>query len=492
MATILLNREDRAFLSLVSEAAFANPFSQRRAALDRKILGRQAHRPWQEMVPEVLEQIRKKIATLDKEGRVRLHDFQDRDRLLMTSVFLFDIFHKYNLLLDDIIKQQIERGAESVPVPFGQEGIQDLKSRGFTQAEALRFFGLFYQIRRAYHFIARGLVGDCTSMRCLREHLWNSIFTCDIQHFEASLWDRMEDFSILLLGPTGAGKGAAAAAIGRSGYIPFNLKQGSFAKSFTETFISVNLSQYAETLLESELFGHTKGAFTGAVSSHEGLLSLCGHHGAIFLDEIGDISPAIQTKLLKVLEERSFYPVGSHKSITFHGRVIAATNRSIQSLRSEGLFRDDFYYRLCSDCIKVPGLQQRIQESAMELDLMIAHTVERITGTPDEALCKTVRQVIDKSLGPDYAWPGNVRELAQCVRRVIIRHAYEGDFKQTTAAPHDRLAEQLCNCTLRAETLLALYCKALFDRFGTFEEVARRADLDRRTVKRYIQRTTET
>ncbi|GAI37824.1 unnamed protein product, partial [marine sediment metagenome] len=198
-------------------------------------------------------------------------------------------------------------------------------------------------------------------------NLWNNIFTHDIRYYERYLWDKMEDFSTLLVGPTGSGKGAAAAAIGRSGFIPFDDRKQAFAESFTKTFIPVNLSQYPETLLESELFGHTKGAFTGAVASHDGLFALCGPHGSIFLDEIGDINPQVQIKLLQILEERIFSPVGSHKKLYFHGRVIAATNRSIEQLRRQGRFRDDFYYRLCSDCIVVPALQQRIRENPDEL-----------------------------------------------------------------------------------------------------------------------------
>ncbi|MCF7973412.1 MAG: sigma 54-interacting transcriptional regulator [Phycisphaerae bacterium] len=487
MDRIKLNQADRAFFTLVSEAIFANPFGQKRQDLDRRILGvSQGARPVH-TVAKVVERVTKKLAALDQGQIRRLQDFSEPDQAILSNVFLFHIFHGCIDPFDALIDAQAGQGCEGRVVDFADPVIRQLTQRGFTQELACRYFSLFYQIRRAYFFIDRGLLGVSPSMRQLRENLWNHIFTSDVRLYETSLWNRMEDFSTLLIGPTGSGKGAAAAAIGRSGFIPFDAKKKCFAASFTDTFVSVNLTQYAETLLESELFGHTKGSFTGAVAAHDGLLSLCGRHGSIFLDEIGDISPSIQIKLLKVLEERSFTPVGSHQVERFHGRVIAATHQPLDVLRKQGTFRDDFYYRLCSDCIELPSLCQRVQESPGELDILIAHTVTWITGQRHDALCRTVRGVIDRRLGADYAWPGNVRELAQCVRRVIIKQDYQGDFaSQTRVSGGETLADQMRAGSLRAEDLVARYCKMLYQRLGTYEEVARRTDLDRRTVKRYV------
>lgn len=472
---------------MVSQAAFANPFSQQRETLDREILGLAKTARGGAKIQKVIERVQKKLCALDGEGRTCLQDFSQSDQTILANVFLFDIFHACIDPFDRLIDQQATRGSESLEVAFADDVIEQLTRRGFAQDLACRYFSLFYQMRRAFFFIDTGLLGECPCMRQLRANLWNHVFTSDIELYEASLWNRMEDFSTLLVGPTGSGKGAAAAAIGRSGFIPFDRKSRRFVASFTDMFVSVNLTQYAETLLESELFGHTKGSFTGAVTSHDGLLSLCSRHGSIFLDEIGDISPSIQIKLLKVLEERSFTPVGSHKVEQFHGRVIAATHQPLDILRKQGTFRDDFYYRLCSDCIELPSLYQRVKESPVELDILIAHTVTWITGHRNAPLCQRVREVIDSQLGPDYAWPGNVRELAQCVRRVIIKQDYQGDQSSEAGAPAmDTLADQMRAGSLRAEDLVALYCKMLYKRLGTYEEVARRTDLDRRTVKRYV------
>ena len=173
-------------------------------------------------------------------------------------------------------------------------------------------------------------------MQKLRLSLWNNVFSYDIRTYDQFLVNRMEDFYTLLLGATGAGKGSAAAAIGRSGHIPFDLKKGRFTKSFNDIFVSMNLSQFSESLIESELFGHCKGAFTGAVENHQGLFERCTAHGSLFLDEIGDLAVPIQIKLLQVLQERVFNPVGSHSQKRFAGRVIAATNRSLNDLRKQG------------------------------------------------------------------------------------------------------------------------------------------------------------
>ncbi len=487
MRTQKLSSDDRTFFELVAQAAFANPFGEHRFELDRQILGNQKIPRGPEVVPELIGQIRQRLEGIDGAGLARIQDFPQAEQKLIESVFLFDVFHQFIEQLDRTIERQVLVGSESVSVDYGKEAIRTLSARGFERQRAVQLFSLFFQIRRAYYFIDRGLLGTCPSMQRFREDLWNTIFTHDLGLYEQGLWDSMEDFAVMLLGPTGAGKGAAAAAIGRSGYIPFDDKKGIFARSFTAAFVQVNLSQCAETLLESALFGHTKGAFTGAVAQHEGVFALCGEHGSIFLDEIGDVSTAIQIKLLKVLEEREFCPLGSHLAQRFQGRVIAATHRNVSTLRSEGLFRNDFYYRLCSDCIEVPSLQQRIQEDPRELDLLIGHTVERILGRPHHELASIVRQVIDERLGRDYAWPGNVRELAQCVRRVILRRDYQGDIGIAVQGPQDQLTRDIQAGALRAEELMARYCRLLYQRFGTYEEVARRTDLDRRTVKRYVE-----
>lgn len=483
---IHLQPADREFFKTVAQAAFTNPFSQARIDLDRTIAGTDAAMPWDDLVELATSRIRECLSVLRKSGRDDLRRYGGEDRELLRTVFLFDIYHRYRSRFDDFILKQQAAGDTPIPLPFARELLSLLADLGLNEAESLRYLGIFYQIRRAFYFIETALVGLSPSMHALRLQLWNNIFTCNINWYEQYLWDRMEDFSTLLLGETGTGKGAAAAAIGRSGFIPFDPRKGCFSGSFTRNFIAINLSQYPESLLESELFGHKKGAFTGAIDNHEGIFGRCTPHGSIFLDEIGDVSIPVQIKLLQVLQERSFSLVGSHERLRFHGRVIAATNRPLDELRQKGEFRDDFYYRLCSDIIVVPPLRQRIQEEPRELEALIANILKRMIGEAAVPYAKLVREAIMRDVGKNYSWSGNVRELEQAVRRIVITRHYRGDVGVRQAGELEQLTALMETGTMDAQALLAGYCRLLYQRFGTYEEVARRTKLDRRTVKKYI------
>lgn len=364
--------------------------------------------------------------------------------------------------------------------------------RGFVEDEAARCVALFHQLRRAYYFIEAGLVGESPSMKQLRLALWNNVFTHDMQLFDTHLWSRMEDFSTLLLGETGTGKGQAAAAIGRSAHIPYLCGERRFAANFAESFIAINLSQFPESLIESELFGHRKGAFTGAIEHHDGVLARSSAHGTLFLDEIGEVSVPIQIKLLQVLQERSFMPIGSHQVQRFAGRVIAATNRPLHQLMAGDEFRRDFYYRLCSDAITLPPLRQRLAEASDELPTLVGRLVTRMLGTSDATVSERVVDALDRDLPHDYPWPGNVRELEQAVRRILLTGRYVADVETPAATGDEALWQATENGRLAATALLARYCRLLHERLGTYEEVARRTGLDRRTVKKYVHQSAET
>jgi len=480
--TIALDLSDAEFWRMIAEATFANPFSDQRYELDHRIAGHFEGEP--QRVKLLKDAVCDRVENLQQKGHAHLRHFRGPEREVMRNGFLFEVYHRFCPKFDALIAQQMAAGDTPCPVPFGSDAMGLLRQRGFTTEEALRFFGIFYQLRRAFYFIAGGLTGRSACMKEFRRHLWNNVFTHDIRWYDQYLWNRMEDFSTLLLGETGSGKGTAAAAIGRSGFIPFNPNKGCFAESFTHSFLSLNLSQFSEALIESELFGHKKGAFTGAIEAHEGALARCSPHGAIFLDEIGEVSIPVQIKLLQVLQERTFSPVGGHEKLRFSGRVIAATNSRLDELRRQKVFRDDFYYRLCSDIITVPSLRQRIQELPSEIDLLIEMMVTRMTGADSPELAGMVKGILEQSVGRDYHWPGNVRELEQAVRRILLTRAYAGQHQDLDLKA--ALQSGIENGTLDAEALLSGYCTLLHQRHGTFEEVSRRTRLDRRTVKKYV------
>ena len=201
-----------------------------------------------------------------------------------------------------------------------------------------------------------------------------------------------------------------------------------------------------------------------------------------------------------MLQERTFTPVGMHETVRFEGRVVAATHHALgrRARRRKTGFRDDFYYRLSSDVIELPSLRTRLAEDPSELGVLLAIIVRRIVGADAADLALEVREVIESTLGPSYRWPGNVRELEQCVRRVLLRGSYQGDAAGDTPDAHDTPARESSKLTailaatddgsLDASSLLARYCAALHLELGTYENVARRTGLDRRTVKKYIER----
>jgi hypothetical protein len=487
MAKPHLNDEQRAFFAALDRVVYGNPFSDERAAVIQRLLPGER--------TDHLLQDREALARL-VEPRLRpfadaaaLRRLSAAERSLVASGFLYVCYHHHVPPIDALIERQAARG-ESQPVDDIATSVQrELVGHGFSEADATRYFAFFYQLRRAYHFILRSLAGNCPSMHRLRCALWNNVLTHDMRSFESGLWNRMEDFSTLLLGDTGTGKGAAAAAIGRSQFIPYLPEKKRFAESFTEGFIAINLSQYPETLIESELFGHRKGAFTGAIDNHDGVFQRCSAHGALFLDEIGEVSIPVQIKLLHVLQDRAFTPVGSRERKRFAGRVIAATNRPLGALRRKGRFRDDFYYRLCSDVIQVPTLRERLDESPRELEELVRLLVTRIVGTENAELTARAMEAITRDAPRDYRWPGNVRELEQAVRRVLLTGRYTRDLANVAdsgTGGAEQLAALFEAGQLSAQALLGRYCALLYRRFGTYAEVADRTGLDRRTARKYV------
>ncbi|MBE0556188.1 MAG: sigma-54-dependent Fis family transcriptional regulator, partial [Proteobacteria bacterium] len=209
------------------------------------------------------------------------------------------------------------------------------------------------------------------------------------------------DATVLIMGESGTGKEVIANAIHHN-----SPRSG-------EAFIKVSCAALPETLLESELFGHEKGAFTGAVARREGRFQLA-HRGTIFLDEVGEMSPALQAKLLRVLQEKEFEPLGGTRTLKVDIRVITATNRDLEREVKEGRFREDLYYRLNVVPLILPPLRERREDIPLLADHFLALFREK-NRKPIKAISGKALDLLIR-----YDWPGNVRELENVIERAVI------------------------------------------------------------------------
>lgn len=207
--------------------------------------------------------------------------------------------------------------------------------------------------------------------------------------------------TVLIQGESGTGKELVARAIHYNSH------------NKNAPFIAVNCTAIPDTLLESELFGHVKGAFTGANSLKKGRFEVAGC-GTIFLDEISEMSPSLQVKLLRVLQERQFERIGSSQSIKSEARVIAATNTDLETLVRNKDFRKDLYYRLKVVEINVPPLRQRIDD----IPMLVNHLLMKINNELHKNVCKIPSHII--KIFKRYSWPGNVRELENILTRAVV------------------------------------------------------------------------
>jgi DNA-binding NtrC family response regulator len=207
--------------------------------------------------------------------------------------------------------------------------------------------------------------------------------------------------SVLVTGESGTGKELIAAAIHQ---------RSPRAKG---PFVKLHCAALAESLLESELFGHERGAFTGALTRRDGRFSQA-NHGTLFLDEIGEIAPSVQVKLLRFLQEREFERVGGNETISVDVRVIAATNRNLQQMVAEGKFREDLYYRLNVINLEMPALRDR----PSDVPLLASHFLRKYAAENAKEVRGFSAEALDCLTG--YGWPGNVRELENVIERAVV------------------------------------------------------------------------
>ncbi len=270
--------------------------------------------------------------------------------------------------------------------------------------------------------------------------------------------------TVLLLGESGTGKEVAARALHQT------------SPRAQRTFVPLNCAAIASELIESELFGHVKGAFTGATETRNGLFYYA-HGGTLFLDEISELPLSLQTRLLRVLEERKLRPVGSEREVSVDVRIIAASNRDLAAEVAAGRFRQDLYYRLAVVDILIPPLRQRVED----IPDLVRHFMRQLSLQLGVAPLALSHEIVTRLAA--YSWPGNVRELRNFVERSMILGSFPAEPAAATgsmplAPPAGELELSLADVERRHIQRVTEDCK------GNKTEAARRLGVSRKTLER--------
>ena len=506
----ILSDEQYRIAEAIVEISYCNPFARRRVELEKQALGEQfrdygpffhlptsmlQHQTFRNTVGSIAETL---LASM-RENLVQERDVSEADVALYRDLSNFLLYHRHLSEVTTEAGNDADHLAkiESVWKDFLHDYQQMMVLPGLdipALYTAQHLFALQSQVVRAFARIFRHIFGASRPAAQLRTAVWESIFTHDMRRYAQSLYQRMGELPTLITGPSGTGKELVAQAIGQARYIPFDTKTGRFESNLEQDFHAINISAFSSTLVESELFGHSKGSFTGAVSDRKGWLEICSQYGCVFLDEIGELNASTQVILLRVLQERQFQRIGDTHQRRFEGKIISATNRDLVREMEAGRFRADFYYRLCADVVVTPSLRQQLDDNPSDLQNLARHFVIQLVGNNEDLIQTTTAEVttyIEQHIPDTYPWQGNMRELEQCVRNIVIRGSYQPIPDTSTPVDGDfrtELANQVVNGTLTLDELQARYCSLVVADTGSYRAAAARLASDRRTVQRRSQR----
>jgi hypothetical protein len=371
---------------------------------------------------------------------------------------------------------------------------------GLTPPEPAHLLALLYQAQRAWYFAHTRILGTSPGAAAARAAIWRANMGGDICVYAGSLHRHMDEIPVLITGETGTGKDLAAQCVGWSRYIPFDVATHRFAWKYAADYHARNLCEVPRELLESALFGHKKGSFTGAHADATGCLALSKENGSLFLDEVGEIPEHVQVKLLRPFQNREYVPLGETRPRKIHGRLIFATNKDLEMACHEGTFRADLRERMNGMRIHMPSLRQMIAEAPGELRGYVAAFVAAKIDSPPMA-----REWTDRVLGAiretkiGYEWPNNLRELKNYTERYLLTAGPAPAVIAPVIAP---APESTC---LPSSGILGPRAKAgevsfedLAQAYVTrmhvltdqnASETGRRTGLDRRTVRRWIDPT---
>ena len=498
----MFTSEERHLIKLFGKMVFTNPFSEQRTLLEKDILGKRfksMYLSWHNidgelsvnknltLINDFCDQIVKKglSGNISTEGAEFLDDWD--------FMALYWLFAKYsrdmsrNVYMGEKAEQETAQLYTQFEKDYNKVMCFDGRQTA-TMYAPQNIFALFHQIHRAFNYIFDFIAGGGSAATLMRSSVWQSIFTSDLRRYYRQMFSKMNEITTLITGESGTGKELVARAISFSQFIPFNPHAKRFDESYRNCFHPVLLSAMPQSLVESELFGHAKGAYTGAIEEAHGFFETCQPCGCIFLDEIGDVTMETQVKLLRLLQTRQFTRIGDTNTLHFKGKVIAATHADLTKCCQEGTFRQDLLFRICSDTIQTAPLRTLIDGQEDELRQFIIILAKRVLDGEDAMqFAKQSGDWIIKNLGLDYQWPGNVRELEQCLRNLLIRGDYTpvGRPAPTAVSP---LRSYLRDCNLTANELLSEYVTAIYQKAGNnLSAAAEITSLDRRTVKKYLK-----
>lgn len=509
-----LSRGDLSSAKAIAQLNYTNPFTSERIELERIALGHDFEpevQPFWSHSQQHTPQRRKNVIKVSEKAkllltrlRAEMHDGVRPDRPQMElyeDLAYYVLFYELLNVWETPVGPQklVQNATPAIWRQFSKQYDYWLHVPGCSlasQRDKSHLFSLFHQIYRAFFNIFHCVIGQSKPAAQLRSRIWESIFTVNMRRYRDCLYQHLHEVTTLVTGPSGSGKELVSRAIGLSRYIPFDVTSGQFKAHFETSYAAINISAFSSNLVESELFGHAKGAFTGAVTARAGWLESCGRFGSILLDEIGELELPTQVKLLRVLQNREFQRSGESKTRKFEGKLIAATNRDLRAQIELKHFREDLYYRLCADVIETPSLHAQVQDNPAVLENLVGFILQRMVPDVQVELTNEIVGWLHDHLPQNYCWPGNIRELEQCVRNLMIHGNYQFDRRFTSGTALrpsvlssqipgvQILADQIANLELTADELTAAYCKIAYQQTKSFEKAAHRLQIDRRTVRK--------
>lgn len=386
----------------------------------------------------ILESISDGVFTVDLEWRIRYFNraaerITGIDRSETLGRHCSEVFRSSICETDCALRGTLETGqpivnrtcfivdseGESIPVSISTAVLRDRSGSIIGGAETFRDMSEVETLRRELH--GKWSIGDIISRSSAMTEVLGLIPAI-----------AESPGTLLISGETGTGKELVARAV------------HNYGPRADRPFVAVNCASISEGLIESELFGHARGAFTGAVKDRQGRFA-AAEDGTFFLDEIGELSISLQVKLLRVLQERTFEPVGSNESVAFKARLIAATNRDLAGMVRDGLFRRDLYYRIDVLRLELPPLRERHED----ISILAWHFVRKYNALEGKKIAGISTEAMEALLAHD--WPGNIRELENTIERATVM--CRGDVIYLENLPDFLMEDRPSTDLARANTL---------------------------------------